>query len=201
MESDPLLKYLAKKYDGKTISKANEAKLGALFGISVDKDNITEAKAKKIRDSLKNAGFAKGGIASTLNKVALENGDDGWVTLQRGESVLTEEETGAVKDVAKHLVKVGLPYTEEQLNKFRASLNIPIDYTDMVPKYGNTPVNTTNNASVNIRDVNIHMDGTGVTDKESFRRTLRDYDVRSDIEKIALGDVTKGSVRNAMRYI
>ena len=80
-------------------------------------------------------------------------------------------------------------------------MNIPIDYTDMVPKYGNTPVNTTNNASVNIRDVNIHMDGTGVTDKESFRRTLRDYDVRSDIEKIALGDISRGSIMNTTRRI
>ena len=45
------------------------------------------------------------------------------------------------------------------------------------------------------------MDGTGVVDKESFRKTLRDYDVRSDIEQIALGDLTKGSIRNSMRYI
>jgi hypothetical protein len=70
----------------------------------------------------------------------------------------------------------------------------------MMPKYQNAPVNNAN-TSVNVGDVNIHMDGTGVVDKESFRKTLRDYDVRSDIEQIALGDLTKGSIRNSMRYI
>ena len=102
--------------------------------------------------------------------------------------------------MADRFIHVGLPYTDEQLNILRAHFNTPVDYSGMMPKYQNAPVNNAN-TSVNVGDVNIHMDGTGVVDKESFRKTLRDYDVRSDIEQIALGDLTKGSIRNSMRYI
>ena len=201
MKADPLLKYIAENYNGKTLSNVNEARLGAYLGVPVkDINNVSKSEANKILKAFQGAGFANGGIASTLNKAAQENGDDGLITIQRGEAVLTKAQTEAVQDMADRFIHVGLPYTDEQLNMLRAHFNTPVDYSGMMPKYQNAPVNNAN-TSVNVGDVNIHMDGTGVVDKESFRKTLRDYDVRSDIEQIALGDLTKGSIRNSMRYI
>lgn len=66
MKTDPLLKYIAEIYPGKTLSNVNEARLGAYFGIRVkNKNNVTTAEANKILKAFQNAGFSNGGIAST----------------------------------------------------------------------------------------------------------------------------------------
>lgn len=198
--TDKLLQYLDKKYDKKGyLTEAKEAELAKMLGVSIrDKNNITYGESVRLRDSLKNAGFSNGGIAGELNRVALENGDDGWVTLQKGEAVLTKEETKAVKDVTKHLVKIGLPYTDEQLNTLKASLNIPFDYSGMVPRQKNIPVNTTNNAPVNVRDINVHLDGSGIVDMESMFQQLNQPGNRQRMSECVLGDI-KSPFQNILK--
>ena len=63
-------------------------KLGIEYDNSSESGNLYQALK-----SLKLSGFKKGGIAADLNKVALDNDDDGWVTVQRGEGILTPAQT------------------------------------------------------------------------------------------------------------
>lgn len=190
MESDPLLKYLSKNYSGRTISKANEAKLGAMLGIPVNKDNITEAKAKQIKNALKNAGFAKGGIAETIKTVTLENGDEGITTLQRGEAVLNKEQTEILQRLAERGLEPAEPQyklTDEQIRHFQESVGL-IDYSDIRPKF-NIPASNTTNTSVNIGDVNIHLDGSGIKDMDSLFHELSAPTNRQRMQKCVLSDI------------
>lgn len=173
MKTDPLLKYIAKNYNGKTLSNVNEAKLGSYLGITVkDKNNVSNSEAQKILKAFKGAGFAEGGIAATLNRAAKENGDDGIITIQKGEAVLNKEQTENIREIAERKLTPVKLLTDEQEAILRAHLGVPFDYSDMMPKYENAPINTTN-TSVNTGDINIHMDGTGVIDPKSFCDTFR----------------------------
>jgi len=173
MKTDPLLKYIAKNYNGKTLSNVNEAKLGSYLGITVkDKNNVSNSEAQKILKAFKGAGFAEGGIAATLNRAAKENGDDGIITIQKGEAVLNKEQTENIREIAERKLTPVKLLTDEQEAILMAHLGVPFDYSHMMPKYENAPINTTN-TSVNTGDINIHMDGTGVIDPKSFCDTFR----------------------------
>jgi len=167
--TDELLQYLDKKYNKKGyLTEAKEAELAKMLGVSLnDKKNINYYESVKLRDALKNAGFADGGIAGTLNKAALENGDDGWITIQKGEAVLTEAQTEAVQTIADHFVPVR-PLTAEQESILTEYLNTPYDYSAQMHQYGNAPIYNTMNTPVNVGGVTIHLDGSGIKDEKSF---------------------------------
>lgn len=186
MKTDPLLKYIAEIYSGKTLSNANEALLGAYLGIQVkDKNNVTTKEANKILKAFQKAGFAKGGIASGLNAAVIRNGDDGLITVKRGESILTVEQTERFQKLTDNL----------------DLLNSMTEYAAQIPDYSQMVGCHTVNSPVTVGDVSIHLDGSNVVDKETFRKTLREYDVRSDIEQIALGDISTGTIRNSLKRI
>ena len=191
--TDKLLQYLDKKYNKKGyLTKAKEAELAEMLGVSLkDKKNITYNESIKLRNALKNAGFSQGGVASTLNQAAKANGDDGLITLKRGEAVLTEEQTNAVQKLAD-LVPVERKITEEQERILMEHLGIPLDYSNMMPAYRNIPVNNTTNASVSVGDVNIHMDGSNVTDPDSFCNTLNhSLNMQGAIKRCVAADMAK----------
>jgi hypothetical protein len=172
MKTDPLLKYIAKNYNGKTLSNVNEAKLGSYLGITVkDKNNVSNSEAQKILKAFKGAGFADGGIAATLNRAAKENGDDGIITIQKGEAVLNKEQTENIREIAGRGFVPAMPLTGEQVKFLTEYMNTPYDLS--MQMYGNIPPATTTNTSVNTGDINIHMDGTGVIDPKSFCDTFR----------------------------
>lgn len=186
MKTDPLLKYIAEIYSGKTLSNANEALLGAYLGIQVkDKNNVTTKEANKILKAFQSAGFAKGGIASGLNEAVIRNGDDGLITVKRGESILTADQTERFQKLTDNL----------------DLLNSMAEYAAQIPDYSRMVHCQAVNSPVTVGDVSIHLDGSNVVDKETFRRTLREYDVRSDIEQIALGDISTGTIRNSLKRI
>lgn len=217
IKTDPLLKYISENYSGKTLSLANEIKLGAYLGIPVSsKDKVTSSEANKILKAFKGAGFSEGGIVSEINKAIKENGDDGIATVKKGEAFLTpkqteamQEQAEAVQDLSERYVRVGSGLTPEQedyLKSFISTSPIPtqtVENMEKMTKAFDVNNNYSKSANVSVGEVHVHLDGSNIVDKESFRKTLRDYEVRSDIEQIALGDLTlkKGSVRNSMRYI
>lgn len=75
------------------------------------------------------------------------------------------------------------------------------EYAAQIPDYSQMVGCHTVNSPVTVGDVSIHLDGSNVVDKETFRKTLREYDVRSDIEQIALGDISTGTIRNSLKRI
>ena len=153
-----------------------------------DKNNVSNSEAQKILKAFKGAGFAEGGIAATLNRAAKENGDDGIITIQKGEAVLNKEQTENIREIAgRKLTPVKL-LTDEQEAILRAHLGVPFDYSDMMPKYENAPINTTN-TSVSVGDINVHLDGSGVVDMESMFQQLNQPRNRQRMSECVLRDI------------
>ncbi|MCH5267776.1 MAG: hypothetical protein J1E62_05465, partial [Lachnospiraceae bacterium] len=121
-------------------------------------NNLAWVETKKI------SGFSKGGIASELNKVALANGDDGWATLKRGESVLTPEQTEQFRQLVSNL---------KPLNNVVDSMKLKM----------NTPVPTKSdfNNQTQIDNIDIHLDGSNVVDPDSFIKTLHNPRVLKEV--------------------
>lgn len=92
-----LNQYLYDKQHGQVLSKANEVALAKKLGVSVksdlsgknDREKITSALKKLIKD----ASFSTGGVIKDLVKLS---GEDGISFLQRGEAVLSKEQTQAL---------------------------------------------------------------------------------------------------------
>lgn len=89
-----LNQYLYEKQHKQVLSKANEVALAKKLGVSVksdlsgktDREKITSALKKLIKD----ASFSTGGVIKDLVKLS---GEDGISFLQRGEAVLSKEQT------------------------------------------------------------------------------------------------------------
>lgn len=96
-----LNQYLYDKLGGKVLSKDNEVALAKKLGVSVksdlsgkdDREKITSALKKLIKD----ASFSTGGVATNLVKIS---GEDGISFIQRGEAVLSKEQTQAIMNIA-----------------------------------------------------------------------------------------------------
>lgn len=92
-----LNQYLYDKQHGQVLSKADEVALAKKLGVSVksdlsgknDREKITSALKKLIKD----ASFSTGGVIKDLVKLS---GEDGISFLQRGEAVLSKEQTQAL---------------------------------------------------------------------------------------------------------
>lgn len=125
------------------------------------------------------------GALHRLNAAVARNGDDGLITVKRGEGILTVDQTERFQKLADNL----------------DLLNGMVEYAPQMHDYSQMVHCRTVNSPVTVGDVSIHLDGSNVVDKETFRKTLREYDVRSDIERIALGDVTTGTITNSLRKI
>lgn len=115
-----LNQYLYDKQHGQVLSIANEVALAKKLGVSVksdlsgknDREKITSALKKLIKD----ASFSTGGVIKDLVKLS---GEDGISFLQRGEAVLSKEQTQALLNF-----KPVIP----QINSIIGNLkNIPIE--------------------------------------------------------------------------
>lgn len=92
-----LNQYLYDKQHRQVLSKDNEVALAKKLGVSVksdlsgknDREKITSALKKLIKD----ASFSTGGVATNLVKIS---GEDGISFIQRGEAVLSKEQTQAL---------------------------------------------------------------------------------------------------------
>lgn len=115
-----LNQYLYDKQHGQVLSKDNEVALAKKLGVSVksdlsgknDREKITSALKRLIKD----ASFSTGGVINDLVKLS---GEDGISFLQRGEAVLSKEQTQALLNF-----KPVIP----QINSIVGNLkNIPVE--------------------------------------------------------------------------
>lgn len=115
-----LNQYLYDKQHGQVLSKDNEVALAKKLGVSVksdlsgknDREKITSALKKLIKD----ASFSTGGVATNLVKIS---GEDGISFLQRGEAVLSKEQTQALLNF-----KPVIPQIDSIIGNLK---NIPIE--------------------------------------------------------------------------
>lgn len=92
-----LNQYLYDKQHGQVLSKDNEVALAKKLGVSVKSDlsgkNDREKIASALKKLIKDASFSTGGVIKDLVKLS---GEDGISFLQRGEAVLSKEQTQAL---------------------------------------------------------------------------------------------------------
>lgn len=115
-----LNQYLYDKQHKQVLSKANEVALAKKLGVSVKSDlsgkNDREKIASALKKLIKDASFSTGGVIKDLVKLS---GEDGISFLQRGEAVLSKEQTQALLNF-----KPIIP----QINSIIGNLkNIPIE--------------------------------------------------------------------------
>lgn len=105
---------------------------------------------------MQNIGYSNGGIAETLQKVPGMNGDDGWVTVKKGEGIFTPEQTQQFIKLVSNV----------------DTLNPALDAVKDLSKREYEPVpNRITNQSVG--EVNIEMNLPNVTNYEEFRRRMQ----------------------------
>lgn len=123
-----LNQYLYDKQHGQVLSKANEVALAKKLGVSVKSDlsgkNDREKIASALKKLIKDASFSTGGVIKDLVKLS---GEDGISFLQRGEAVLSKEQTQALLNF-----KPVIP----QINSIIGNLkNIPEKVSSQSPTY------------------------------------------------------------------
>lgn len=105
---------------------------------------------------MQNIGYSNGGIAETLQKVPGMNGDDGWVTVKKGEAIMNPEQTQQFIKLVRNV----------------DTLNPALDAVKDMSKMVYEPVsNRIMNQSVG--EININMDLPNVTNYEEFRRKMQ----------------------------
>lgn len=115
-----LNQYLYDKQHGQVLSKANEVALAKKLGVSVKSDlsgkNDREKIASALKKLIKDASFSTGGVIKDLVKLS---GEDGISFLQRGEAVLSKEQTQALLNF-----KPVIPQIDSIIGNLK---NIPIE--------------------------------------------------------------------------
>lgn len=115
-----LNQYLYDKQHGQVLSKANEVALAKKLGVSVKSDlsgkNDREKIASALKKLIKDASFSTGGVIKNLVKLS---GEDGISFLQRGEAVLSKEQTQALLNF-----KPVIPQIDSIIGNLK---NIPIE--------------------------------------------------------------------------
>ncbi len=159
-EYGPLNQYIYEKTNGKIVVRSD-----SFSNIAKGLGLPETATQSEIVQKMKDSGYSHGGFVETLQKIPGMNGDDGWATLKRGESVLTPEQTKQFQKLAQNLDVLNsavniLPDIQKQNHNH-----------SFVPNYNKTQT---------IGDVNIQMEFPNVTNYEEFRQKLQ-YDPK--IEK------------------
>lgn len=115
-----LNQYLYDKQHKQVLSKANEVALAKMLGVSVKDDlsgkNDRERIASALKKLIKDASFSTGGVIKDLVKLS---GEDGISFLQRGEAVLSKEQTQALLNF-----KPVIPQIDSIIGNLK---NIPIE--------------------------------------------------------------------------
>lgn len=115
-----LNQYLYDKQHGQVLSKADEVALAKKLGVSVKSDlsgkNDREKIASALKKLIKDASFSTGGVIKDLVKLS---GEDGISFLQRGEAVLSKEQTQALLNF-----KPVIPQIDSIIGNLK---NIPIE--------------------------------------------------------------------------
>lgn len=123
-----LNQYLYDKQHGQVLSEANEVALAKKLGVSVKSDlsgkNDREKIASALKKLIKDASFSTGGVIKDLVKLS---GEDGISFLQRGEAVLSKEQTQALLDF-----KPVIPQIDSIIGSLK---NVPVNSTSQTSTY------------------------------------------------------------------
>ena len=110
-------KYISQKHN-KRISPAQAVELGNILGMGYPSDLTKWSSAQKnaLVSKLKNYGFSSGGVvkkgrylpvdgfAEIMKKAAINNGDDGWISVKRGEEILNNDQVKEQIKLANHVM-------------------------------------------------------------------------------------------------
>lgn len=147
---------------------------------------------QKLKKEYPHLGFSTGGVVGQLNKVATDNGDDGWITVQAKERVLTVRQNNLWEKWTKNLPELVniadyLPSMSEYMPK------IPDMATNMqVQNVGN---------SVNVGDISYTMEFPNVTDPASMKEAIKqDTSLQNLMRDVTIGQMKKGNKLGMMKY-
>ena len=175
-----LNKYIYDKTNGKILSKKEIFVLGNKYlGLNTS-DNPSTKEKNAILKALKKSGYSNGGFADELNKVVKENGDDGIVTLQRKELVLTKAQSNDYLKLMDNL---------DALNNMfdYAAMSMQNDMLKNLTPIPNASV--LNNATVP-QQINAEFNFTlpNVTDTSSFLKAIQtDNNIQKAIQNVSVG--------------
>lgn len=154
------------------------------------------SKNDKVYQQLKkkypNLGFSTGGVVGELNKVATDNGDDGWITVQAKERVLTARQNNLWEKWTQNLPELVniadyLPSMSEYMPK------IPDMATNMQVQNGGN--------SVNVGDISYTMEFPNVTDSASMKEAIKhDTSLQDMLRDVTIGQMKKGNKLGMMKY-
>lgn len=122
-------------------------------GLGVNINPTADALWKYMQD----IGFSHGGIADTLQKIPAINGDDGWITVKRGEAVLTPEQTKAFHTLAGNL----------------DILNPSVDTLTNISKLNTSIFPKNHITTTSVGDVYLNVELPNITNYEEFRQKLQ----------------------------
>lgn len=147
---------------------------------------------QKLKKEYPHLGFSTGGVVGELNKVATDNGDDGWITVKTKERVLTARQNNLWEKWTKNLPELVniadyLPSMSEYMPK------IPDMAANMQVQNGGN--------SVNIGDISYTMEFPNVTDSDSMKEAIKhDTSLQDMLRDVTIGQMKKGNKLGMMKY-
>lgn len=147
---------------------------------------------QQLKKKYQHLGFSTGGVVGELNKVATDNGDDGWITVKTKERVLTARQNNLWEKWTKNLPELVniadyLPSMSEYMPK------IPDMATNMRVQNGGN--------SVNVGDISYTMEFPNVTDAASMKEAIKqDTSLQNLMRDVTIGQMKKGNKLGMMKY-
>lgn len=147
---------------------------------------------QQLKKKYPHLGFSTGGVVGELNKVATDNGDDGWITVKTKERVLTVRQNNLWEKWTKNLPELVniadyLPSMSEYMPK------IPDMATNMQVQNGGN--------SVNVGDISYTMEFPNVTDPVSMKEAIKqDTSLQNLMRDVTIGQMKKGNKLGMMKY-
>lgn len=191
---DKISSYVNKKIYAQTkkaLSKNDLIQLAKNLGVKYDNASETGKLAKRLKE-IGYKGFSTGGVVGQLNKVATDNGDDGWITVKTKERVLTARQNNLWEKWTKNLPELVniadyLPSMSEYMPK------IPDMATNMQVQNGGN--------SVNVGDISYTMEFPNVTDSASMKEAIKhDTSLQDMLRDVTIGQMKKGNKLGMMKY-
>ena len=137
-------------------------------------------------------GFSTGGVVGELNKVATDNGDDGWITVKTKERVLTARQNNLWEKWTKKLPEL------VNIADYLPSMS---EYMPKIPDMTNNIKAQNTGNSVNVGDISYTMEFPNVTDPASMKEAIKqDTSLQNMLRDITIGQMKKGNKLGMMKY-
>lgn len=174
-----IFKHGHKRRDYKHLNKKGLVVLAQMLGLGTFSQKNVSSNLLKFFNKV---GYSQGGIARSLNKIALANGDDGWITVKRGESVLNPGQT-------------------EKFQEFLSNMNPFVDTIKTITSPNSAGYSGKSSCfQQTIGDINLNLELNNVTDTDSFIRQLQtEPRIRKAVSQAVLDPVTGKGILNINR--